>query len=275
MHRRKKKDYDSVKDYVPEGSSAKDHGAVSWTHVRHLLENMKRDKPFIKGMDEALCAIFKHSSTFEINAEKEPLAFLLLLCDKLQEWGRPRVEVANLTRTIAAAMHYSGLARLNLRKSVTHLEINVTVDACNRQLVPKGTHLNFTLNYENARGTTLEPAVIWAELSFDFKRVCFPCTMSPISIKCVHPFSPGDDTAKWQPTDFELMQEFVLDDTAEGTCLSGWIESIKDGIHGVSYSHEEQKEKFKIELQKLKSLDTLTKLPSGFYKTYSDWKKRF
>ena len=233
MHRRKKKDYDSVKDYVPEGSSAKDHGAVSWTHVRHLLENMKRDKPFIEGMDEALCAIFKHSSTFEINAEKEPLAFLLLLCDKLQEWGRPRVEVANLTRTIAAAMHYSGLAKLDLRKSVTHLEINATVDVDKRQLVLKGTDLNFTLNYEDAKDITIEPAVIWAELSFDFKRVCFPDKMPLISIKCVHPFSPGDDT-RWQPTELELMKEFAMN-TAEGVCLSGWIESIKDGIHGVSY----------------------------------------
>ena len=125
----KKKEHASVKDCDLEESFAEDHGVVSWAHVRHLLESMKRDKTFVEGMDEALCAIFKHSSpNFKIDAGREPITFLLLLCDKLQEWGRPRVRIDDLTRTITAAMHYSKTAKLDLRRSVNHLRINATLN---------------------------------------------------------------------------------------------------------------------------------------------------
>ena len=138
----------------------------------------------------------------------------------------------------------------------------------------KGGRLDFTLEYRDARNTTIEPAVIWAELSFDFKRVSFPGAILPVSITFEHPFSPDDDANKWFPTELELIEEFALQ-TTEGVCLNGWIESIKDGTQGVRYEKACKKERVTLELQELASQKELTKLPDKFYKTYTDWKEKY
>lgn len=269
----------SIKDCEYEGRFAENHGAVSWSHVRNLLRNMKRDDKFMEDMAEALCAIFKHSSHVEICAEKEPISFLLLLCDRLQEWGHPRVEISELTRSVASAMHFSGVAKLDLRWSVTHLGINFNVSKNSSHKIEKvKDNLEFILNYVDSKGTIIEPAVIWAELSFDFKRIILPNKNKQISVTCIHPLK-NDESQRWQPTEFELIQEFILNSPKnEGACLNGWLEAIKAGCKGISYkapSKETNEEKFIVRLKELSSLDTLTQLPDKFYKTYSNWKKTF
>ena len=268
----KRKVCDYIEDCVHEGSPSKDHGVVSWVHVINIFESMKRDENFIKEVIPAFAAIFKHSAPIaSISSKDEPISFLLLLCDKLQEWGRPRVELSDLTERISSSMHYSGIAKLDLKKIVTHLEINFNIDVKNKKFTHKNSGMNFTLKYGESKNTTVEPAIIWAELSYDFKRVSFPDSMIPIRLEFIHKFSKADADDKWYPNEFELMQEFALT-TDAGSCLIPWFDSTKDNS-GINHEVKENEEIFKIELNKLKNLKELTKMPAKFYETYSTWKK--
>jgi len=59
------------------------HGAIGAFHVRHLMED-----EYIREM--AARAISRHDDdTREVCFAKEPLSYILILLDELQEWGRP------------------------------------------------------------------------------------------------------------------------------------------------------------------------------------------
>ncbi|MDF2943274.1 MAG: hypothetical protein K0S01_2132 [Herbinix sp.] len=67
----------------------KDHGIIGAEHLKSLINNIKNTKPEVEDFNYACNAIAnhnhrKHTVTFSEN----PLSFLLVLCDTLQEWNR-------------------------------------------------------------------------------------------------------------------------------------------------------------------------------------------
>lgn len=85
-------DDEKLSDYVAEDKPGEDHGVVSALHLEALLKNIIRDKgkKDIKYYQPAIRAIATHNSRkHTVSFRKEPLGFLLILCDTIQEWVRP------------------------------------------------------------------------------------------------------------------------------------------------------------------------------------------
>jgi hypothetical protein len=81
------------------GDSAKgdDHGVVGAIHLKGLLDTIAKDDSTVVTDDYAAAyhAIAVHNAREHdnrVSAGNTPLSFLLILCDQLQEWNRPRLQ---------------------------------------------------------------------------------------------------------------------------------------------------------------------------------------
>lgn len=92
-----------------------DHGIMSAHHMAGVISGLNlehADARSSEWMEIALAAIARHNLTEEIiDFQKEPIAALLVLCDELQDWGRPRWDSDVFAEQVLAAMHF-GQARL-------------------------------------------------------------------------------------------------------------------------------------------------------------------
>ena len=93
-----------------------DHGIISYHYVSGLLDSpgARRTK---KGPTEALKAVAKHNLVEEsVNYANEPVAALLVLCDELQDWGRPRWDYETLASELLNVLHSGRQWTLEPRK---------------------------------------------------------------------------------------------------------------------------------------------------------------
>lgn len=78
--------------YGLEDKVGEDHGVVCARHIRRMLEEIHKQDPSVQvdSFQPAINAIgFHNSRKHPVSFEKDPLAFLLILCDTLQDWNRP------------------------------------------------------------------------------------------------------------------------------------------------------------------------------------------
>jgi hypothetical protein len=89
------------------GSQAvEDHGVVSAIHISRLLEALQEQRP-AGDFDEAIKAVAHHNPPCHpIEFSKEPLSVLLVLCDEIQEWERPWLDLERAGLALSAvAIH--------------------------------------------------------------------------------------------------------------------------------------------------------------------------
>lgn len=98
-----------------------DHGIVAWLHLSHWLRQIDPSKT---SLAHALQAVLRHNlPDQEVTICDEPLSVLLILCDHLQEWGRPRVGRDPLARAVIEAMRFSEQAEFEQKIRVRQLFI--------------------------------------------------------------------------------------------------------------------------------------------------------
>ncbi|MBI5383279.1 MAG: hypothetical protein HZA90_01185 [Verrucomicrobia bacterium] len=89
-----------------------DHGIISSAIVSRMVAGFPGSRDWIRRratVQEALSGIAKHNLRNEpIDFSREPVAALLVLCDELQEWGRPRWDSEAFSRMVIGAVHFGG-----------------------------------------------------------------------------------------------------------------------------------------------------------------------
>jgi len=159
-------------------SNKLDHGIVSALYLlfldhagEDLDEDAKPSDEWCKEICEAFEAIGKHNleGTHIIPVEN-PLAFLLLLCDHLQEWDRPRPDSIQMRRSVSTLVHRHGDCSAPGNNIVRYFSTNLK---WNKETVklPDGDPLRLTLHCNDAGQEHFEPALIWCFNTYDFQRV--------------------------------------------------------------------------------------------------------
>lgn len=114
-----------------------DHGIVSHHYVDHLLESIAGPGEADSWRDdfkEALAAIAKHNVTEEpISFRREPLAALLVLCDEIQDWGRPRWDSEALASEVFSVLHFRRPWTLPPRRMCRRFSVRVEGSPKNRR----------------------------------------------------------------------------------------------------------------------------------------------
>ena len=112
-----------------------EHGIISALHISELIHSIDP-----KESEEYICAYramaFHSKSTKDMkNLEftKDPLATLLVICDEIQEWGRPKVDRDHLSLSIAANSHQDSAFWYDAIESVC-INIKAVYDGTTKQL---------------------------------------------------------------------------------------------------------------------------------------------
>ncbi len=279
-----------------------DHGVVAWLHLRSLMEEGK----VAAAWTHALTAVLRHNlPEQEVNVRIEPLTLLLMLCDHLQEWGRPRVPPEELKCGVVEALRFDNAARFERRIPVRELETEgllvippnsgLTGGLCDGCLkVPGCTEscprvrtriqdsgLVFKIKHAAQRQGDKEPVISWLEWCRDLQCLRLKREQIPyqISIALEHPPSQLSHLFSWKPPEMQLFQEYIdFSDNSKHLKEWVWAATEESGQSGLEHRLHKNEDKTMTEtfIIHLHLLDHPLKkdLPENLQKAFSAWKEK-
>ena len=146
--------------YLEDNNNVKvEHGIASAIYLIHVLDTVPDGK---KKYDSAVKAIIAHNLVpgHLINQKNDPIGALLVLCDELQEWGRPVIETSKFVRYIVATRNF-GDYELERTQPLRYLKIKEK----------DRKNLQFTLQYFPHDEGQYDPARIWFGKIANLERV--------------------------------------------------------------------------------------------------------
>ncbi|MBN1902244.1 hypothetical protein JW926_13045 [Candidatus Sumerlaeota bacterium] len=284
-----------------------DHAIISACHVRSIMQNTEMGELFISENRECLEAIMLHESyKRRIDVKKNPFAFLLLLCDRAQEWGRPRIQITDLTRKFSISLRHEHIfepkkfsmgrycgVNLNVR-IVKNNEWDIELDQKSKSLT---NTLIFYLKHQPAPDEEPQEVVPgWMKLCSDFSKIenldkiKFPSVIFISS----HPISGRLSRFDCQSSEMELFKCFC-NSSEKGYYLFELMKNIQFlnetpiktqiGKSPFQYFYAENDEDGRFEefIVTLKDWEKskgrlpkiLHRLPSTYYSDFASWKKEW
>lgn len=263
-----------------------DHGIIAWLYLVQVMK--KLDIP-LNSMKDALKAILRHNMTdHDGHIQNELLSLLLILCDHLQEWGRPRVATEQLATGVMETMRFSpqesyldrqvhlnqfSIKELTLENpkkaelpaGICDRCINSASckeeDNCQRcwPVIRQGT-LEFQFDYHGDSLADFEPVLSWLFFCPDFQCRDFPFgkCLFPIAIRFSHPLSTRPRFSIDAIPELDIFEEFANTFKDEEVAyLCRWIECARKNKDGIEYKYtpatgdQKSKEEFIIHLERL------------------------
>lgn len=264
-----------------------DHGVTSamiLLHMENAEDGERTDKipskEWIYLIDESFEAIGKHNlSEMEIDPKQSPLALLLLICDHLQEWDRPRIESSRFGRTISSLLLQNRGMPPQTNTVVNKLKSNLVwknVGGINKAIINK-TFL-MTLEYKDAAKERFEPAVIWCQNCHDLEKINFKNWPAAFTMTLSSEHKLSSDLAKPRKfLELDLFEDFVRDRGNDRYLhLLLLIDAAKKDKYGISYDiTEETIETFSFTLKNMTDKKLLAKyIPNGIYGDFMTWKEK-
>ena len=259
------------------GQPGEDHGVIAALHLRGLLQNISSDDQLVnwESFIPALRAIAFHNTHEKIvSFQDDPLGFLLILCDTLQEWNRLQLNYAVapgiIQSRLAGHPGYSGSLYGGFRNFfIEDLQHNRKF-----LLAPSSRrYLNFRIEYNPAIQFDAGVFNTWLDASYNLQRLDFHGIDIDIRIEYVTP-SYLDSSGQW------IQQMHRLRDAKNETHMNfieGWFPENASG--SVNYQYEPQrgfippKEHLILNLKKLSEIKPLTRDINAFREFLSKWKK--
>jgi hypothetical protein len=132
-----------------EDKPGEDHGVVSALYAEDLLDKLDPPKG-ADGYSQAIQAMAHHNhDKARIEFSKEPLSVLLVLCDELQEWDRPWMDLEGVGMALVAAISARGHALPDTHQPLKHVEASLDAKWKRNALSLRwaGKVLKFELSY--------------------------------------------------------------------------------------------------------------------------------
>ncbi len=219
-----------------------------------------------------------------VNPVASPLAFLLLLCDHIQEWDRPRIETTQLGRAFSGLLANHQRVYPECTTVVNRMRTNL-VWQDNAAALPDA-ELQIALDYKSAAKEQYEPAVIWFQNSLDFQRVDMDAWPDDFEIvlRCVHPHN-GTVQSNADYLEMDLFEDFIREQDRYLSLLD-WLHASRNGCNGVHYEphgrlwDEEAGEYEPFEIFSWhfacggRPCRTKSNVPADLYGDYLGWKKQ-
>lgn len=281
--------------------NATDHGVVACLHLLQWLQEIQKAP---ESLAPGLIAILRHNIPVQnIDIGREPLTLLLMLCDHMQEWGRPRIGPNPMARGVMEAMRFSEQPHLERKvhmhqihigglSLVDNLEKEVPETICDKcthdySVCKKRKHcrrittkidfnsgLDFKLEHLEAREADFEPGISWLLLCRDLQGLAFRKEMLPFNITISLKHAPP---RTWRILPVQLLEMDTLEEFANtqesATYLCEWIESARRGKGGIHYkvTRKNGEETFIIKLHEL-GRPLGRGLSDEHWKPYFSWK---
>lgn len=267
-------------EYGKIKSSAKDHGIISAHHLFALLCKISDDDPTVdlNEYKHVINAISLHNyRKNKISFNSEPLAFLLILCDTLQEWKRMQLNYSNsplniISSLLGNSIHKDDLLGPFKEMYIENIKYNQKDDSFQLE---KGKPLIFKLIYDEKINKNTGVFSLWLDASCNLQRLDYSDFPFDIAIEYITPlFRKNGKELKQLHRLRNLKNELHLG------FLHNWMPEINNnGIltnlsRAVEYKYDENicKERLTLNLRQLTLNKAITKDISEFYKRLPEWK---
>ncbi len=277
-----------------------DHGVAAWLHLRQWIKDIKCP---MDSFAPALIAILRHNlSDQEADLHKEPLSFLLILCDHIQEWGRPRVGPEPLARGIMEGLRFGEKPKLDRKVRMNKILVtglnfqeidrdSIPESTCNSCILKKNTKCNsvtclrvltkiedkkleFRLPHVEACEADFEPCISWLTFCRDLQCIKPQERDMPFSLSIIMEHTPPRiwSAIGWNPLEMDIFEEFASTHP-KATYLLEWIDFARNKRQGIEYIGNRKKgtETFIIKLNEL-GRPLSRGLSQEHWKNFFQWK---
>jgi hypothetical protein len=163
----------TLKDAIPGVSDlGRDHGVVGAEHLQHLIRLVSAEQSPWRGYDLSVRAIRSHNLHSQtVVFEEEPLSFLLVLCDLVQEWNRPHLRSGASSPQLLAAL--IGAEAHEAMETTGPLDrVSVNLERRNGQVALRNPgQVEFELNYGPAIQKNAGVFEAWLNTSSNLQRL--------------------------------------------------------------------------------------------------------
>ncbi len=272
--------------YNKEDEPGKEHGAFAAKYLKELLFVIGKKK-LVEEYDEAIRAIGLHNArNHEVCFSKNPLSFLLIICDSIQEWNRTYFDFSTAPIKILSKLkephnEYKGFE--DILDSINIKDISLGERTSNSKEEPffklSKKKLHIILEYTQKINHDSGVFNLWLDASYNLQRLDFQGLPLEIDIEYITPLY-NDKEGK------EQKQFYRLQNAVRQTHM-GFIENWfpdkpikKDGQEKpikvtndcVTYEYKENKEHLTLHLQELCKQKLLEKDIDTFRKDLTKWK---
>ncbi len=158
------------------------HGVVSALHILNIIETSLPEKEEYQKKElinyylPAISAITKHDMESEdISLKKEPVGFLLCICDELQDWERPSLDILPFKEKIAAAIRFGTSFRIESSSmlDIIYLKLKNRIKPYSQRIeLTDKNKFHFILDYSGAvNEKDFNPFYSWLLKSFKLQRL--------------------------------------------------------------------------------------------------------
>jgi hypothetical protein len=284
--RRKVKDLGTEKNH----GIGEDHGVIGALHLQTLLEHIHVEEPNVdpEKYKPAVQAIALHNlrrREDKISFSRQPLAFLLAVCDQLQEWRRLRLAYATspqwMLSRLRGASGETNIAEgsVSSMKTDLHVESGATGDI-HLMFQPNGegdSSLAFMLNYDNGINRNSGIFSTWLDATLNFQRLDFTGLPLDISVTYSTPLYNNDGHNPAQPqlhrlrnAAFETHMSFLMDWFPDKPGKINGKDCMTNGA--VSYLINGDREELTLHLRNLAGKGLMTKNLRAFQDCLKEWK---
>jgi hypothetical protein len=257
-----------------------DHGVIGSLHLKSLLKRISRDDHNLnlKEYEYAIKAIALHNlrrQQDKISFSQQPIAFLLAICDQLQEWRRPRLSFETSPNWMLSKLGGAFSDPVNLegafKSIITNLEvlegdpgdINLRFNNSSKNR----PHLEFIIEYDERINRNSDIFHIWLDSTLNFQRLDFEGLPLDITVSYITPL-------------FDKHRQFYrLRDAAHETHMSfltEWFPTKKAGgnvlSNGAVTYHCTDQEKVTLDLRALSGKVLMTRGMDTFWQRLKEWK---
>jgi len=258
-----------------------DHASVSFVQVREQLEKIKSfNDDEVDRYYDALKAIIEHSdSDLPVDFMKSPLSALLLFCDKIQDWERPRFDSEDLANVFLNYVRHEEDPFYPFKPKRLSPECNLSlVGKLNNEgnIVFKrhnGSEVEIHLDWEVPDQTSFEPVDSWLDICRGLQRIRVPKEinineLAKITLRLTHKRKKDD------PPEMENLEAFALKKSEQFGGLLDWAAKARNKVSGLCYEEKDPfSETLEIRVPDIGKTHPLDFDPTGFYKAFRSYKK--
>jgi hypothetical protein len=257
-----------------------DHGICSWLILRDIIQDTGRYE-LLDTYQPGLNACAKHNlADAKIELLKEPVSFLLRLCDFVQDWGRPRILPEEISMEFALAVRQEQPASFMRRESTNWIKINGMYSSKRFFIFPRD--MRITLYRESPEQGISEPAIAWILMCRDLQKLDTSGVLD-MQLTMDSPISNALQELPWKAKEMDALQDF-LSSSPEGSLLVRWLEAVKRSGKNSPIEYEYitpkrqneniARERFTIRLPKLNRFSPLLiqRIPEKLYIKFAEWK---
>jgi hypothetical protein len=256
-----------------------------------LLERIASDDPTVRidDYEPAITAIALHNlrrSEDRIAFKDQPLAFLLAICDQLQEWSRPRLAYSTAPVWLLARLRGSIAPAGDLEEAYKSLSANISVKSAKpgeiRMAFPSGDRrrkLGLTATYTDLANRNSGVFLTWLDATLNFQRLDFGGLPLDIALTFDTPQFMPDDGTPPQPQLFRLRDAAYethmsfLYDWFPTECMPG-SRTLSNGA--VTYQQIDglrPRERLTLDLRAQSGNTLITKDMDAFWEHIRKWKR--